>query len=175
MTEVWRPIPGHTGYEASSLGRVRSVDRVIMRRNRASPGRRYPVALRGTVLALGVDRDGYNTVTLGGSGSTVHVGRLVAAAFHGAPQQGVHADHINRDRSDDSVGNVRWLDQEANRAARVFARGEAHGAAVLSAGQVQAIRDRVAAGEPYAAVADAFGVSRSNVGMIATRRTWAHV
>ena len=29
MTEIWKPIPGHDGYEVSDHGRVRSIDRVI--------------------------------------------------------------------------------------------------------------------------------------------------
>ena len=29
MTEIWKPIPGHDGYEVSNHGRVRSIDRVI--------------------------------------------------------------------------------------------------------------------------------------------------
>lgn len=34
MTEQWKPVVGWPGYEVSDHGRVRSLDRVIVRRNR---------------------------------------------------------------------------------------------------------------------------------------------
>ena len=34
MTEIWKPIPGHDGYEVSDHGRVRSIDRVIEQSSR---------------------------------------------------------------------------------------------------------------------------------------------
>ena len=44
MTEHWRCVPGWDGYEISTLGRVRSVDRVITRSNGV------PYRVRGRVL-----------------------------------------------------------------------------------------------------------------------------
>jgi hypothetical protein len=32
--EIWKPIPGFDGYDASNQGRIRSVDRLIRCRNR---------------------------------------------------------------------------------------------------------------------------------------------
>lgn len=54
-------------------------------------------------------------------------------------------------------------------------RGERHGRAKLSAGQVAEIRARVAAGETKAAMARCFGVGFSTVGSIVAGRTWVNL
>jgi hypothetical protein len=54
-------------------------------------------------------------------------------------------------------------------------RGERHGSAKLRAADVQQIRQRVAAGEVQQRVAEAYGVSRRLVGMIARRQVWGHL
>lgn len=36
MAEIWKSVPGYGGhYEASSLGRVRSIDRIVVKRHRS--------------------------------------------------------------------------------------------------------------------------------------------
>jgi hypothetical protein len=57
MTE-WRDIPGHEGYQVSDDGRVRSLDRVIMRSNG------LPQTLKGRLLKLGPNGNGRLRVQL---------------------------------------------------------------------------------------------------------------
>jgi len=77
--EVWRRIPMHAWYEASSHGRVRSVPRTL------ANGRQTG----GQVLTPTFDKDGYPRVQLGRRKVRVHV--AVALAFHGAPEV-LHGD-----------------------------------------------------------------------------------
>ena len=97
-SERWRAIPGHPGYEASTLGRVRSVDR------RLRDGRRAG----GVVLAPVPDRDGYLRVKLGRRIVGVHV--AVALAWLGPPE----ARHMNDDRQDNTPGNLAWGSRSDN-------------------------------------------------------------
>lgn len=90
--ERWRVIPGHRGYEASSLGRVRSVARTLR------DGR----AAGGVVLKPQRDKDGYLTVLLGRKRVRVNV--AVALAFHGRPE----VMHLNDVRDDNRPGNLAW-------------------------------------------------------------------
>ena len=81
MTERWRQVPGYEGhYEVSDRGRVRSLDRVAIRRD----GRTRPVAARTLKLSVGawpgstvayLWRDGKRT--------ELSVARLVYSAFVG--------------------------------------------------------------------------------------------
>ena len=96
--ERWRPVPEFRllgvprGYEASSLGRVRSVPRTLR------DGR----AAGGTVLAQQQDKDGYATVKLGRKRCRVNV--LVQLAFAGPPE----VRHLDGDRSNDRPENLAW-------------------------------------------------------------------
>jgi hypothetical protein len=78
--ERWRAIPDYEGfYEVSDRGRVRSLDRIIYRRN----GMRYRA--RGRILRPGLHRNSWvQTVTLARAGhkhqASVH--KLVNAAFN---------------------------------------------------------------------------------------------
>ncbi|MDP9144418.1 MAG: NUMOD4 domain-containing protein [Actinomycetota bacterium] len=60
MTEIWRPVVGHEGYEVSSLGRVRSLDRTVLH------SRGHEQGCRGRVLAQGTKERGHKKVRLAG-------------------------------------------------------------------------------------------------------------
>lgn len=99
--ERWAPIPGHEGYEASDLGRVRSLDRTIVHKN-GNVQRR-----RGIVLRLWQDANGYWICRCGdGRPYGVHV--LVLSAFIGARPNGMFGLHNNGDSSDSRLSNLRW-------------------------------------------------------------------
>ncbi|MDR7232787.1 hypothetical protein J2X45_003897 [Caulobacter sp. BE264] len=170
--EQWRPVPGED-LLASDRGRI------------ARPN--------GKVLALGTDRNGYRFVRLYRNGrcSSLMVGPLVCAAFHGLRPSADHqADHIDSDRTNNSPWNLRWLTRSENlarasttkgrklgpRAAAVF--GEDHPSAKLSASDVRAIRARYRKGsrdDGLKALARTYGVAFASIAGIVTGRTWKHL
>lgn len=98
-------MPGYEGsYEASSLGRVRSVDRLVI----STTGSRR--LLRGKVLAGRPDINGYLEVGFyrGGVPRTVKIHRVVCSAFHGEPEGGQVALHYDDDPVNNAAENLRW-------------------------------------------------------------------
>lgn len=98
MVETWCPIPGHEGYEVSTLGQVRSGSRVLTQ------------FLRGK-------KPGYLSVYLGGGSQFVH--RLVLLAFRGEPQEGEETRHLNGDQYDNRLENLAWGTRSENALDRV--------------------------------------------------------
>lgn len=83
--EEWRDIPGFDGYQASSFGRVRSVDRTVIKGNRWGL---CETRLKGIILKLHKLAQNYIlTVCLGAAGPQV-VARLVHEAFIGPIPEG---------------------------------------------------------------------------------------
>ena len=95
--EIWTKIPDKD-YEASNLGRIRSVDR--WRRATKHGGLRFH---KGQILKASIDTGGYPTVTLGKRGQH-RVHRLVMLAFVGPCPPGKEVCH-----QDGVFANV-WLD-----------------------------------------------------------------
>lgn len=100
--ERWLPIPGHDGYEVSSLGQVRSMDRTVPH------PRSGQLTLRGRMLKISIagSHRGYPTVHLGqGNTRTVHA--LMALAFLGPPE-GRQVRHLNGDPHDNRLENLAY-------------------------------------------------------------------
>lgn len=83
--EIWKPIPGYEGYEASTLGRIRSLKYGKIR-----------------ILKLFKTKKGYLRVNLWKDGKMkpFFVHRLVYEAFNGAIPDGMQVNHINEDKED---------------------------------------------------------------------------
>jgi HNH endonuclease/NUMOD4 motif len=111
MTEIWRPVAGHAGYEISSDGRVRSVDRVITSMRKGGP---VQARLNGRVLAVSTANSGYLIAMIGRARPYIH--SLVLEAFVGPRPPGHQAAHGNGDRRDNRVGNLRWATRAENEA-----------------------------------------------------------
>ena len=110
--EMWCDVIGYEGgYQVSSLGRVRSLDRVNVNRNGV---RRV---LRGKMLKLSCDSEGYCQVGLFRDGTEVkcRVHRLVALAFLPNPNSLPIVDHRNRNRKINATNNLRWVTHSDNR------------------------------------------------------------
>lgn len=126
MEEIWKDIEGYEGlYEVSSNGRVRSHDRLI---DRTGVGQGAYV-LKGRVLKLRSDRDGYILVTLSSDGiaRTFKVHRLVAQAFIPNPENLSQVDHDDGRRANNRVINLKWSTVRNNLLARRSVRVNASG------------------------------------------------
>lgn len=103
--EEWRSIEGSPGYEISSEGRVRFVK----------------------ILPLWKDGDGYYKATI--DKKPMPVSRLVGRAFISNPEEKPQIDHINRNKEDNSVTNLRWVtpsENNFNREHRLSKSGHKH-------------------------------------------------
>jgi hypothetical protein len=124
-SETWLPVVGYEGYyEVSSHGRVRSVDRVIVR----SDGQTRH--FRGQMMALSPDSQGnYLLVRLkrDGGGRTFLVHRLMLEAFRGPCPDGMESCHGNDIKDDNRLENLRW-DTPTENNLDIVANGNHHNA-----------------------------------------------
>ena len=108
MLEEWRYIDDSFNYKISSLGRIYSCQRYAQNGN----GKRI---VNGRILKLNVAKNGYSRACLNGS-KTVWVHQLVAVAFlgHKIGVDGFVVNHINFNRTDNSLKNLELISQREN-------------------------------------------------------------
>lgn len=100
LPENWKPVLGAEGeYEVSSLGNVRSLDRVIVTKNGARK-RRKGQALRPIELP-----HGYLAVSIRG---TRYIHRLVLEAFDRPSLPGEECRHLDGNRQNNESNNLSW-------------------------------------------------------------------
>lgn len=101
--EKWLPVVGREDtYEVSDLGRVRSIDRVVLR----SDGKRRPMP--GVTLKPFRHPKGYLYVTFHRPRCNRPVHQLVLEAFVGLRSEGLETRHLNGDPSDNRLSNICW-------------------------------------------------------------------
>ncbi len=126
MEEIWKDIPRYEGlYQASSLGRIRSLDHVVEYVKHYDYGdvvakHFFP----GKILSQN-KTSGYLSCTLSTEGDHSYplVHRLVASAFIPNPDNKPEVDHIDGDTTNNCVENLRWVTSREN-AASSMSRGE---------------------------------------------------
>jgi hypothetical protein len=106
--EIWKPIPSHPGYEASSFGRVRSVERTVIYRTGVSH------CHKGKVLAQFTLWNGYKTTHLGRGNANKYVHQLVARAFIGEPPEGMEVCHWDDCKPNNYLINLRYDTRQSN-------------------------------------------------------------
>lgn len=176
--ETWKPIPGYGGhYEASDRGRVRVMDRVIVRRQ--TNGQDVEHHYKGKVLAPTRSGRGHLQVKIGQGGKeyTVRVHRLVLFAFVGPCPEGMECCHYNGIHADNRLENLRWDTRAANSADRVrhgaAPTGERHGRAYLTAETVRSIRGE--SGLSARAIGKKYGIDSKHAYDILRRKIWRSV
>ena len=108
IIEEWRDVVGFEGaYQVSNLGRVRSLDRNIPYINNGTP---TVLHMKGRILKLKPDRDGYHRVSLkcGKKIKLAGAHRLVAQAFIPNPNNLPCVNHIDCNKANNCVDNLEW-------------------------------------------------------------------
>lgn len=111
MKEIWKPIKEFTNYECSNLGRVRSKDRVVVRKDNRTDTK------KGKILKPQPNkRSGYLQVNLYQQGTKryckyIHV--LVAETFIGDIAD-LTVNHKNGDITDNTMNNLEIVTQSFN-------------------------------------------------------------
>lgn len=110
MEEIWKEIPDYEGfYEASNLGNIRSLER----KRKVREG---VVGLHKGQFIKPNKSGRYCLVTLSKDGIvlTKSVHRLVALAHIPNPENLPEIDHINKDKTDNRIENLRWVSKSTN-------------------------------------------------------------
>jgi len=119
MQEEFRSIPNYKGlYEASNLGNIKSLDRIIIKSN----GRKQTVY--GDILKPYKNKYGYLLVSLriNGVKKTWQVHQIIAITFLGHKPNGnkIVINHINFNKSDNRLSNIELVTHRANLSKREY-------------------------------------------------------
>ena len=104
--EEWKDVVGYEGiYQVSSLGRIKSLERMRCH------GKTYKEKIKCSHLI-----NGYVVVMLfkNGKHKNCKVHRLVAEAFIPKPENKPCIDHIDTNRENNCVENLRWVTYQEN-------------------------------------------------------------
>jgi len=96
--EIWKDVQGYEGrYQVSNLGRVKS----------------FQIDINGRLLARRFYKNGYERVNLGGKDYLLH--RIIAHSFIPNFDSYLEIDHIDGNKSNNRIDNLRWVTRSENR------------------------------------------------------------
>jgi hypothetical protein len=172
VAEEWRDIPNFEGYQVSSFGNVRGVDRL-------REGRSGLRVTRGKELKQTLNKKGYPEVRLRKQGChTRLVHKIVASAFLTKPEDCTQINHINGIKTDNRVNNLQWVTQSENQlhayklGLQPSRSGETNGRATLTNEKVTALKELYNSGKSAKEVSEIMNVNIYTVRQIISGRTW---
>lgn len=108
--EEWKPIEGYPNYQVSNLGRVKSMN--------------YNKTKKEAVLTPILTGKYYSVSLWSDTGKTlVSVHRLVALTFLDNPEKKPAVDHINGNKLDNRLENLKWSSYSENNLNKQLYRG----------------------------------------------------
>ena len=169
--EEWKDIPGYEGcYQASTEGRIRSLDRTVYGKHWVT-GQPFARTIRGRVLRPGqYCKTGHLSVVLGHKTAGRPVHQLIMLTFVGAPPEGQEVRHKNGDPTDNRLSNLEYGTRTEN-ILDVFYQGKAW--RKLTIADVVKIRSDLSAGATVSRLAKQYHVSRITISRIKTGRSFS--
>lgn len=170
VIEEWRTVPNFEGYQVSSLGRIRSLDRIVKCKN----GDRMYHGKPMTTNMLGPYEFIHFRHKL-----RISVHGLVALVFIGPRPEKMEVNHINGNKRDNRAVNLEYTTASGNAihafkmGLRVPTNGERNGQARLTTQDVIEIRKSREVNRKV--LADKYGVSKRQIRAILSGRRWGHV
>lgn len=167
--EIWKDIEGTRGqYRVSSLGRIKSFKTY---RNRLPK-----------IISQRITRCGYLHIGLHVGDKKIYplVHKLVALAFLGEPPiEGMEVNHKKNPKTNNRVSNLEWVTTKQNHEHAAIngltAKGERNGSAVLTEKQVLEIRALISKGVYHRTIAALYGIGKTTVTGIGSRKIWKHI
>lgn len=107
--EIWKTYPEFDFIQASNLGRVRTVDRVV------TNGKGMYVK-KGRILKPQLNNDGYLYIAFGDNGKFIQrkVHRVIAQTFIPNPDGWAEVNHKDCSRTNNNVDNLEWCSRSYN-------------------------------------------------------------
>lgn len=173
VPEVWKPVVGHeTTHEVSSLGRIKALPYGM----RHWCGKMIPQPER--MLKDSSHPGGYRTIAFRGS-PREYVHRVVMAAFVG-PGKGMDVNHIDGDKTNNSLENLEYCDRKHNvhhaiRTGLQNNAGEGNGMHRYSEAQIRHALSLKGSGMTQRQIAAATGVSIGMVQQVLRGVRWKHL
>lgn len=173
--EIWVPILGYEGlYEVSNYGRVRSLDRLLVRGNKTYKA-------KGVLLAVSLCGHGYAKVNLwkDKQQKTAKNHILVARHFIGECPDGMEVCHCDGDRSNPMLHNLRYDTRSGNFADKKIhgtdGTGERHSQASISNETAYEIMVLLLRGHKIKDIANMHQIGSNIVSSINTDKNWSHI
>ena len=169
--EIWKDIPGYEGkYQASSLGRVRSLNRKVKGRCHYT-GKEFYRSVSSRILKPGqFCKSGHISVVLGHGKAGTPVHQLVMKTFVGNAPTGMEVLHINGIPTDNRLENLRYGTRTENILDIYYQGGKWR---KLSINDVKAIRFGLYCGIKGCELAQMFNISQQVISKIKKGRCYA--
>lgn len=180
MEEIWKDIIGFEKvYQISNLGRLRSLNRVIIlvRYNKA-----YRLNRKGKLMRPSLNTNGYPHVKLlnGDKKKVYSLHRLVALHFIDNLNNYEIVNHIDSVKTNNRVDNLEWCTEADNRthARKIFndtTYGEECNLSKLTEDQVREIRTNGRMEMTNGQIGKLYNVSHETIRCVLNGKSWKHI
>ena len=183
MEEVWKDIEGYEGlYQVSSLGRVKSLKRLITRKYGY---KKREQRINEKLLRFSNNSKGYSQFKINklGKQKTFRAHTLVARAFIPNHKKHEEINHKNGIKTDNRVENLEWCTRQENidhawkkGLVKNIQNGEKINTSKLTEKQVLEIREKYGSKKcNYSEIARKYNVWSSTISRVINKETWKHV